>query len=202
MLALRYHSFGDLRDLRLDEVIMPVPAAGEVLVRVRAASVNPVDWKIATGSFRLLVRGGLPRTMGSDFAGEVAEVGPGGDTSALGRRVLVRPCMRPSGFDSMETVWMGSDFDGAFADFVRVPASEVFAVDCDRSDAELGAIPCAFGTAENMLLHAGVRPSQHVIVTGRAASDALIELADTVSVIADEKHAFRAGVKAQPGIDL
>ena len=45
-------------------------------------------------------------------------------------------------------------------------------------------------------------PMQHVIVTGRAASDALIDLADTVSVIADEKHAFRAGVKAQPGIDL
>jgi cob(I)alamin adenosyltransferase len=45
-------------------------------------------------------------------------------------------------------------------------------------------------------------PMQHVIVTGRAASGALIELADTVSVIADEKHAFRAGVKAQPGIDL
>ena len=45
-------------------------------------------------------------------------------------------------------------------------------------------------------------PMQHVIVTGRAASDALIELADTVSVIADEKHAFRSGVKAQPGIDL
>ncbi|MDP1927344.1 MAG: cob(I)yrinic acid a,c-diamide adenosyltransferase [Thiobacillus sp.] len=43
---------------------------------------------------------------------------------------------------------------------------------------------------------------QHVIVTGRAASDALIELADTVSVIADEKHAYRAGVKAQFGIDL
>lgn len=47
------------------------------------------------------------------------------------------------------------------------------------------------------------RPAmQHVVVTGRAASDALIELADIVSVIADEKHAFRAGVKAQPGIDL
>jgi len=47
------------------------------------------------------------------------------------------------------------------------------------------------------------RPAmQHVVVTGRAATDALIELADTVSVIADEKHAFRAGVKAQPGIDL
>lgn len=45
-------------------------------------------------------------------------------------------------------------------------------------------------------------PLQHVVVTGRAAPAALIELADTVSVIADEKHAFRAGVKAQPGIDL
>lgn len=45
-------------------------------------------------------------------------------------------------------------------------------------------------------------PMQHVVVTGRAAPAALVELADTVSVIADEKHAFRAGVKAQPGIDL
>lgn len=47
------------------------------------------------------------------------------------------------------------------------------------------------------------RPAdQHVIVTGRGASDALIELADTVSIIADEKHAYRAGIKAQSGIDL
>ena len=45
-------------------------------------------------------------------------------------------------------------------------------------------------------------PMQHVIVSGRGASDALIELADTVSIVADEKHAFRAGVKAQRGIDL
>jgi cob(I)alamin adenosyltransferase len=44
-------------------------------------------------------------------------------------------------------------------------------------------------------------PMQHVIVTGRGVSDALVELADTVSVIADEKHAFRAGVVAQRGID-
>jgi cob(I)alamin adenosyltransferase len=45
-------------------------------------------------------------------------------------------------------------------------------------------------------------PMQHVVVTGRAAPQALVELADTVSVIADEKHAFRAGVRAQRGIDL
>ncbi len=45
-------------------------------------------------------------------------------------------------------------------------------------------------------------PGQHVVVTGRGASPALIELADTVSVIADEKHAYRAGVKAQKGMDF
>ena len=45
-------------------------------------------------------------------------------------------------------------------------------------------------------------PMQHVVITGRAAPQALIEAADTVSEIADVKHAFRAGIKAQPGIDL
>lgn len=45
-------------------------------------------------------------------------------------------------------------------------------------------------------------PMQHVVVTGRAAPDALVELADTVSVVADEKHAFRTGVKAQRGVDF
>lgn len=45
-------------------------------------------------------------------------------------------------------------------------------------------------------------PMQHVVITGRAASAALIDAADTVSEIADVKHAYRAGVKAQPGVDL
>ena len=43
---------------------------------------------------------------------------------------------------------------------------------------------------------------QHVVITGRAAPDCLIQMADTVSEIQDIKHAFRAGVRAQPGIDL
>jgi cob(I)alamin adenosyltransferase len=56
---------------------------------------------------------------------------------------------------------------------------------------------------EQILADIAARPSmQHVVVTGRGAPDALIELADTVSEIMDIKHAYRAGVKAQPGIDL
>ena len=56
---------------------------------------------------------------------------------------------------------------------------------------------------KQILADIAARPSmQHVVVTGRGAPDALIELADTVSEIMDIKHAYRAGVKAQPGIDL
>ena len=93
----------------------------------------------------------FPLIQGTDCCGRVVAVGRGGDEGLIGRRALVRPCMRPLGFGSMESIWMGSDFDGAFAQFVKAPASEVFAVETELSDAELGAIPCSCGTAENML---------------------------------------------------
>ena len=74
--------------------------------------------------------------------------------------------MRPHGFGSLENLWMASDFDGAFAQYVKVPAGEVFAVDCDWSDAELATIPCAYATAETMLHRAGCRAGDEVLVTG------------------------------------
>jgi NADPH:quinone reductase-like Zn-dependent oxidoreductase len=172
---------------------VPVPGlrSGEVLLRVLAAGVNPTDVNTRLGWYSsnvavgtrgaALVEGreGLagddggwrgappfPLIQGSDCCGRVVAVGRGGDRSVIGRRVLVRPCMRPAGFGSMESIWMGSDFDGAFAQFVRVPASEVFAADCDLSDVELGAVPCGYGTAENMLRRAGVTGGEHLVVTG------------------------------------
>jgi NADPH:quinone reductase-like Zn-dependent oxidoreductase len=61
---------------------------------------------------------------------------------------------------------MASDFDGAFAQFVKISAVEVFPVDCDWSDAELGSIPCAYGTAENMIQRAKVSAGDQVLITG------------------------------------
>ena len=75
MRAFRYHAATPGTTPRVEEVAVPEPGPGELLVRVRRASLNPVDWKIATGSFRFLVRGGLPRTLGSDFSGEVVGLG-------------------------------------------------------------------------------------------------------------------------------
>ncbi len=108
----------------------------------------------------------FPFIQGTDCCGRVVAVGPGGDHTRIGQRVLVRPCMRSQGFGSMDTVWMGSDFDGAFAQFVKVPATEVFPVYCAWSDIELASMPCSWGTALNMLHRAQVGPGDQVLVTG------------------------------------
>jgi len=79
----------------------------------------------------------------------------------------------------MENIWMASDFDGAFAQYVKVPASEVFPVNCDWSDEELATIPCAYGTAENMLHRAQLTGGENVLVTGASGGvgSATVQLA-------------------------
>ena len=74
---------------------------------------------------------------------------------------------------------MASDFDGAFAQYVKVPASEVFPVDCGWSDAELATIPCADATAENMLHRARLTAWRAVLVTGASGGvgSATVQLA-------------------------
>jgi NADPH:quinone reductase-like Zn-dependent oxidoreductase len=87
--------------------------------------------------------------------------------------------MRAQGYQSLENIWMASDFDGAFAQYVKVPASEVFAVECGWSDIELATIPCAYGTAENMVHRAAVGAADHVLVTGASGGvgSAVVQLA-------------------------
>jgi NADPH:quinone reductase-like Zn-dependent oxidoreductase len=130
----------------------------------------------------------------------VVAVATGGDQSLLGKRVLVRPCMRPQGFESIENFWMASDFDGAFAQFVKICSGEVFPVNCDWSDAQLGSIPCAYGTAENMLHRARVSRGEVILVTGASGGvgSAAVQLAKRrgAAVIAVSGKAKRAPVKA------
>ena len=87
--------------------------------------------------------------------------------------------MRVNDFYSLDNIWMGSDFDGAFAQYVKVPASEVFEVHCDWSSIELATIPCAYGTAENMLQRTKVGTFDHVLVTGASGGvgSAVVQLA-------------------------
>ena len=180
---------------KLDYRNVPIPelALNEVLLQVLAAGVNNTEintrlgWyssKVTTGTDSLTTGekekqdakkqgdGGwneatpFPFIQGTDCCGRVIAVSEGADESLMGSRVLVRSCMRSTGWDSLENIWMASDFDGAFAQFVKVPATEVFPVDCEWSDAELGTIPCAYGTAENMVHRGKVTKGEHVLIAG------------------------------------
>jgi NADPH:quinone reductase-like Zn-dependent oxidoreductase len=74
---------------------------------------------------------------------------------------------------------MASDFDGAFAQFVKVPIDEIFPVTCNWSNAELATIPCAYGTAENLLERADLKKGERVLVTGASGGvgSAAVQLA-------------------------
>jgi NADPH:quinone reductase-like Zn-dependent oxidoreductase len=184
---------GGYEKLDFRDVPIPQLRSKEVLLQVLGAGVNNTEINTRLGWYSSKVTGGtedlasvgkemqeagaqgdggwneatpFPFIQGTDCCGRVVAVAPEGDESILGLRVLVRPCIRSEGWDSLENIWMASDFDGAFAQFVKVPVSEVFPVNCEWSDAELGAIPCAYGTAENMLHRAKVTAGEHVLIAG------------------------------------
>jgi len=204
MMAIVTTGNGGYDKLVYREVPVPELAPGEVLLQVLAAGVNNTEINTRLGWYSSAVTTGtedaaraaetapiskadggwneptpFPFIQGTDCCGRIAAVAPGDDESRIGSRVLVRACMRPRGYSRMENVWMGSDFDGAFAQFVKVPASEAFAVDCDWTDAELATIPCAYGTAENMLHRASVARGARVLIAGASGGvgSAAVQLA-------------------------
>ncbi len=191
MMAVITTGNGGYDKLVYREVPIPVPAPGEVLLQVLAAGVNNTEINTRLGWYSSSVTastddtadaqdhdadqktdGGwsaatpFPFIQGTDCCGRVVQVGDRANDGLLGQRVLVRACMRPNGYETMDNIWMGSDFDGSFAQFVKVPANEVFSVNCEWSDGELATIPCAYGTAENMIQRARISEGEHVLITG------------------------------------
>lgn len=197
---------GGYEKLEYRDIPIPELGAGEVLLQVLAAGVNNTDintrlgWYSAkvTTSTNALTKGEkekqeakiqgdggwnqatpFPLVQGTDCCGRVVGVASGMDGSLMGTRVLVRPCIRNAEGHSSEVIWMASDFNGAFAQFVKVPATEIFAVNCGWDDAELGTIPCAYGTAENMLHRTKVAKNDRVLITGASGGvgSAAVQLA-------------------------
>ncbi|NOD49159.1 MULTISPECIES: alcohol dehydrogenase family protein [unclassified Ruegeria] len=168
-----------------EDIPVPKPGPGQVLVRVAAAGVNNTDINTRVGWYSSDVTGAtdtveqdveaggwggalhFPRIQGGDLCGIVEMVGEGVHFSP-GQRVtcpinLPRPRPgHPRGF-----VALGSEIDGAFAQYCLVEADDLYDVSTSPlSDVEIAAIPCAFGTAENLLTRAGVTAGQKVLITG------------------------------------
>ncbi len=88
--AIQVHAYGDANQLKFEQIARPEPQAGEVLVRVYAAGVNPIDWKIRSGALKSFMQQTFPYVPGSELAGVVAEVGPDVTAFQVGQEVFGR----------------------------------------------------------------------------------------------------------------
>ena len=181
MAAVQLMGHGGPEQLRYsDDVPVPKPGPGFVLIRVLAAGINNTDINTRIGWYSSVsdpqaaagwTGEGLsfPRIQGADVCGIIAAVGEGVDASRIGERVIVQACL-VSLRQGNVTPWLGSEFDGGFAQFTCAPAADTHAVRSGLSDAELAAIPCAFGTAENLLSRANVVADETVLITGASGN--------------------------------
>ncbi|RDE05160.1 NADP-dependent oxidoreductase [Sphingomonas aracearum] len=146
--------FGDLDVLHLQDRPVPQPVDDEVLVRVRAASINPVDWKIAAGQYPPKPADQLPFALGRDLAGTIEAVGTRAHNMlSHGDRVFA---------------FIGQD-RGAQSDYVVVRATELVAMPGNMDFESAAAIPLAAMTAwQGLLVHGGLQAGQRVLIHGAA----------------------------------
>ena len=156
MRALRYDRFGPPEVLHVVDIAEPVPQAGEVKVRVHAASLNPLDWKIRAGHLRWLpVFRRPPRTLGCDFAGEIVGVSGGARSHYVGERVF--GSLLPFGRD------------GALAEYIVAGVDRLAAMPDDLGFEQAAALADRGGTALQAVVdEARLGAGQRILITGAA----------------------------------
>ncbi len=203
----------------------PVPEVGDgqVLVKVGACGLNNTDINTRIGWYSKSVSGetgdgaidagqedggwgggvNFPRIQGGDAAGNAVQVGAGVDAGLIGKRVMIDTVMRdwsdPMNFDKCR--YMGSEFDGGFAEYMVADARNICPIDCDLSDAELATFAISYSTAENLLNRAKVGAGDTVLIPGASGGvgSALIQLANrrgaqTIAMASEAKHADVAAI--------
>ena len=187
-----------------EDVPVPAPGPGEVLIRVLACGLNNTDVNTRTAWYSKGVSSGttgeglataedddaswggaaivFPRIQGADVAGRVEAVGEGADPGLIGKRVMIDTWLRdwddPLNLD--KTGYFGSECDGGYAEFTKVDERHAHAIDCNLTDAELATFATSSITAENMLNRANVAEDDVVLIPGASGGvgSALIQLAN------------------------
>ena len=152
MKAIRIHEFGGPEQLRCEDAPVPQPGEGQVLVRVKAASVNPIDWKLASGAMQAFRPIELPWIPGGDFAGVVEAVGPGVTNVNTGDQVYGDT---PSG--------------GSYAELVAASADMIASQPPKLTAVEAASLPLAGQTAWQAIFdHGQLQAGQTILVHGAA----------------------------------
>jgi NADPH:quinone reductase-like Zn-dependent oxidoreductase len=160
MQAVRIHADGGPDVLVLEHVPDPAPAAGEVLVRIRASALNHLDVWIRKG----LPSVPKPRILGADGAGVVEALGDGVDGFTAGERVVINPGVE-AGDGTIHVI--GEHGDGTNAELIAVPATNVYPIPEGLSFEEAAAFPLVFETAYRMLVtRAQLQPGEWVFAWG------------------------------------
>jgi NADPH:quinone reductase-like Zn-dependent oxidoreductase len=151
MRVVHIHHFGGPDVLQLEQAPRPAPQAGEVLLRVRAAGVNPIDWKIRQGLMKDVRPVTFPYTPGIEVAGVVEAVGPGVTALGIGQPVL------------------GSTACGAYAEYVTASVEDLARKPETLSFVEAASSPVGVTTAWRALFdHGGLTSGQRVLIQGAA----------------------------------
>jgi NADPH:quinone reductase-like Zn-dependent oxidoreductase len=150
MKAVRIHTQGGPETLVYEDAPRPTPLTNEVLIRVRAASVNPVDWKIRDGYGKEIFNHQMPLILGWDVAGTIEAVGPEVDKFKLGEPVY--------GYTSLLR-------DGAYAEFAIAKQEEIALKPASLDFVEAAAVPVAALTAwQAMFDTANLEENQKVLI--------------------------------------
>jgi NADPH:quinone reductase-like Zn-dependent oxidoreductase len=167
MKAVRVHELAGPGSLVVESVPDPVPQPGEVAVRVHRAAFNRRDIFITQGLYPGIE---LPKILGSDACGTVAALGEGVQGPKVGLPVVIDPTIdwgeNPRVWERKSTV-LGMPRDGTFAQFVAVPARNVYPKPGGLSDDEAAAIPLAGLTAYRAVFTRGkLQRGETVLITG------------------------------------
>jgi NADPH2:quinone reductase len=148
MLAALCYRFGPPEDIRIEDVATPIAGAGEALVKIHAAGVNFADVLMVAGTYQ--VKPPLPFTPGLEFAGVVADIGPGVNGLSVGDRVMGAPMQ-----------------GGSFAEYIRMPADRLFRLPAEVSFELASGFLVGHGTAGFSLQYrARMQRGETVLITG------------------------------------
>jgi NADPH:quinone reductase-like Zn-dependent oxidoreductase len=151
MKVIRIPEFGGPEVLRLESVAVPKPGIGELLVKVGAAGVNPVDYKIRNGKYPAVKQDKLPYVLGRDVCGTVVECGPSAARFAKGDAVFAMPGIGR----------------GGYAEYAVVKVSEAAPKPESLDVIQAGAVPLAALTAwQGLFTHGNLKSGQRVLIHG------------------------------------
>ncbi len=210
MRAVVLREIGGPENLKLEHLVDPTPGPGEVIVRVHAAALNHRDVWIRKGQYAGIK---LPLILGSDGVGELVATGSNVDSSWQKKSVVINPGLDwgddPRCFGPKFRI-LGLPDDGTYAEYVKVPASNIHETPAGWSDAEAAALPLAGLTAYRAVVsRANVQAGETVLITGIGGGVSLFALQIARSLGAnvfvtsgsDEKLSRAKGLGAAGGVN-